>query len=222
MILNSKYEKNIIYPGFILYKNAVDITDYDVDNLVQVYKDSFKFDDKYGTKIKNTLWHLFKIMDKEDEILYLQKIILKFIADYVDTFPEAVHTIQWQEKINIDIDVAGETEYILNPNQSYTKLNKKINNIPFSRQIFLEISIDDQYDGGEVEWLYLPDVNIKKMNKGDILIYPANYLFSRKQSSIISGRKMFLTTFFNGGKDFLYEDEDYDSPNNNLLSSYLL
>lgn len=219
MILNSKYNKNIIMPGVILYENALNILDEDVDTLMKVYENSFYVEEKYGEKIKNIIWHIYKTLNKEDEILYLQKTILKFLAEYVDNFKEAIHVIQWQERITIDIDYPGNPEYIFNPNSSFLN-NKKINNIPFSRQLAVEVCFDDFFDGGENSWTYFPEINFKQ-NKGDILIYPANYLFSRKFSSIISGRRIILTTFFNGGKDFLAEEEEINESQNNLLFSYL-
>lgn len=221
MILNLKYDKKVIGPGVVLYKNAVDITEDDLDNLLQAYQYSFKYSSKYDKTIKNIIWHCYLLMDKKDEISYIQKLILKFMTDYIDTFPESVHSIQWQEKINIDIDVAGEAAYIINPSASFIKENKEIDNIPFTRQIGFELMVDDDFIGGKTSWVYLEKLNEYQLKKGDILIYPANYLFSRKQSSIISGRKMSLSTFFNGGKDFLAEDEAFIDPSDNLLFSYL-
>lgn len=221
MILNLKYNKKVVKPGIILYKNAVQITDEDIEDLLEAYQYSFKYSSKYDKNIKNLVWHAYSLMDKKEEILYIQKLILKFLSDYVDTFPESVHTVQWQEKINIDIDIAGDEGYIFNPSSSFIKEDGSIDNIPFSRQIGVEILIDDNFIGGRTSWLYLEELNDKQLQAGDILIYPANYLFSRKQSSIISGRKISLSTFFNGGKDFLAEDEGFIDPENNLLFSYL-
>lgn len=221
MILNLKYDKQIIGPGVVLYKNAVNISDEDLDNLIKAYQYSFKYSSKYDKTIKNLIWHCYLLMDKKEEILYIQKLILKFMTDYIDTFPESVHTIQWQEKINIDIDVAGNDAYIVNPSASFIKENKEIDNIPFTRQIGFELLVDDDFIGGKNSWIYLKELDDYQLSKGDILIYPANYLFSRKQSSIISGRKMSLSTFFNGGKDFLAEDEAFIDPSDNLLFSYL-
>lgn len=221
MILNLNYNKKILNPGIILYKNAVNIDETDIENLLKVYNYSFKYSSKYDEKIKNIIWHVYSLMDKKDDILYIQNIILKFLSDYIDSFPESVHTIQWQEKISVDINISGEDRYIYNPNASFIKEDKKIDNIPFSRQIVFELLVDDDFTGGKNSWIYFEHLNNEKMQKGDILIYPANYLFSREQSSIISGRKITLSTFFNGGKDFLAEDEGFLPPENNLLFSYL-
>lgn len=221
MILNLNYDKKILNPGIILYNNAVTIEQTDIENLLRVYDYSFKYSSKYDKTIKNIIWHVYTLMDKKDEILYIQNIILKFLSDYIDSFPESIHTIQWQEKINIDINISGEEGFIFNPSSSFIKEDKKIDNLPFSRQIVFELLVDDNCIGGRNSWLYFEHLNDKQMQKGDILIYPANYLFSRKQSSIISGRKIILSTFFNGGKDFLAEDEAFIPPENNLLFSYL-
>jgi hypothetical protein len=77
------------------------------------------------------------------------------------------------------------------------------------------------FEGGHIEWEYLGGIKIKQMQRGAIIFYPSNYLFSKKHHTIISGRKISLTTFFNGGKDFLAEENNTEDADINMLSSYM-
>lgn len=214
-------QQKILYPGIVVYENILDITENDISDIYDTYKHLFEYEEYYElSKVKNTFLYGLNKINKKNLAEKIQKTILSCFARYCDLYEEAIHTIQWQENIFIDVDYAGSQNYTFNPNRSFTE-NDKIKNTPFSRQVCVEVIIDDDYIGGSVEWPYLNNLKIDKIPKGSIIFYPSNYLFSKKHDTIMSGRKIVLTTFFNGGKDFLSEENGLEDEGPNLLSSYM-
>ena len=214
-------EGNILHPGVVLYENVISISEEDIYDLVSLYMHINENTEKYEiSKIKNTFFYGLSKINKKEFAEEIQKSIMYYFAKYCDLYPETTHTIQWQENIYIDVEFAGDQGYIFNPNKSFEDDNKNIKTTPFSRQVVVEMAIDDEHIGGALEWIYLDSPKIEKMTKGSILIYPANYLFSKRHNTIIKGRKVLLTTFLNGGRDFLAEENDLDE-NANLAFSYL-
>lgn len=215
-------KEKILCPGIVLYENVLDITKEDIKSCSTVYDYLNTDEQKYFTKdIKNTFFYGFEKIDKKFFAETVQKSILYYLAKYCDIYEEAIYAIQWQENIFIDIEVSGEQEFIYNTSRSFVDDNKQIRNTPFSRQIAVEVCIDDDYIGGNVELQYFNNFKIDKLSKGSILLYPSNYLFSKVHKSIIKGRKITLTTFFNGGKDFLAEENSLEKYDENFLFSYM-
>ena len=216
---STNVKEKILYPGIVLYENVLNIKKEDIESCALVHKYLSTEEQKVFTKnIKNTFFYGFEKIDKKIFAEGIQKSILYYLAKYCDIYEEAIHTIQWQENIFIDIEVAGEQEFIYNTNRSFIDNNKQIRNTPFSRQISIEVCIDDNYIGGGLEWPYLNQLKINKINKGSILYYPSNYLFSTHHKSILEGRRITLTTFFNGGKDFLAEENGTEESKSQVFS----
>lgn len=213
--------ENILYPGIVLYDKVIKIDSKDIDSILSMYFHTKENYEKYEVaKVKNTFFYALNKINKRDLAENIQKAILYYFAKYCELYPEAIHAIQWQENIFTDVEFAGEQSFIFNPNKSFMDDENNIKNTPFSRQVVVEVCVDDNYSGGSAEWIYLDDVKISNFNKGSILIYPANYLFSKKHNTIMNGRKILLTTFFNGGKDFLSEENALDE-SANLSFSYM-
>jgi hypothetical protein len=211
----------IIYPGIVLYNSAIEISDSDLSDIYSSYQHMSENADKYNElKIKNTFFHALNKINKINLAEKIQKSILHYFAKYCEIYDEVIHTVQWQENIFIDVEYSGENSFIYNPNKSFIE-EGKIKNTPFSRQVAVEVIVDNDYEGGHIEWEYLGGIKIKQMQRGAIIFYPSNYLFSKKHHTIISGRKISLTTFFNGGKDFLAEENNTEDADINMLSSYM-
>lgn len=217
---STNVNEKILYPGIALYENVIHISEDDTESIVaaQDYINS-NFEKYPIVNIKNTFFYSLDKINKKGLAENIQKCILHYFAKYCDLYDEIIHTVQWQENIFIDIEFSGENSFIFNPNRSFAD-NNKIRNTPFSRQVVVEIGVDNSFKGGAFEWPYLKNTRLDKLNKGSILFYPANYLFSKKHNSILSGRKVTLTTFFNGGKDFLAEENGIDE-SKTLLFSYM-
>lgn len=220
----SKYSATeILYPGIVLYNGVYDISSNDIENVISSKGHIDNTTDKYYNGVRNKFFKSFEYLNNVDFAENIQSGILYYFAKYCDLYPEVVHCIQWQENIFIDCLYAGQIESGLF-NSKKSDLNKDgfIKNTPFSRQVAIEISIDDQYNGGGYEWPYLNNVKMNKFTKGSVLFYPADFIYSKKQNLITSGRKIILTTFLNGGKDFLAEENFIsDDEDSNMLFSYM-
>lgn len=214
-------KKEIIFPGIVLYKNFLSFNKTDINDIFLLNEHINKYKDSYEkSSIKNMFFHGLNKINRSDFADRIQKNILLCLADYCNTYEEAIHTIQWQEDISINVHYSGQKDFIYNPNKSFVGDNEIIKNTPFSRQIVVEILVDDNFSGGKSTWPYFSNLELKNYSSGDILLYPANYLFSKNQDAIISGRKISLITVFNGGKDFLAEEDDIEE-NAEIAFSYM-
>jgi hypothetical protein len=170
--------------------------------------------------IKNTLWEAFREADYLDDIKEIQKNILSCSAIYCDEFDEAIHSIQWQEKLDLIVEFAGSEKITFNPSKSSIMNNNKIDQVPFSRQVCVEYFINDDYDGGDIKWKFfnLPEF---KPSRGNILVYPGFFLYTKTVRPILTNKKISIFTSLNGGKDFVSENRSIDIGHNELLFSYM-
>jgi hypothetical protein len=207
-------DKNI--PGLASFDQVLIFSEEEINMFENIFNsDEFKKLNE-SKSIKNSLWNIFYHLDCIELIKKIQKTLLICLAEYSDYYKESIHSIQWQERIDLKILYPGESEYMFNPSKSF---NVK-DNIPFSRQIVAEIGIEDAHHGGKSSWEYF-NVDEKILKSGEIRIYPASYLYSNTTSTILDGRKIYLRTFFNGGKDFISEDESFDGFENIYMFSYM-
>jgi hypothetical protein len=211
----------ILSPGIVLYDNVYTLSKEDIETVVKTHDHINENPEMYPlNKVKNTFFYGLDKIGRRGMAENIQKGIMYYFAKYCDIYEEVIHNIQWQENIYIDIELAGEKDFVYNPNASHEDQDGLVKNTPFSRQVAVEILIDDNYSGGQVEWPYLNNLKIDNWFRGSILFYPANYLFSKTHNTIMKGRKVTLTTFFNGGKDFLAEENGIEE-DSNLVFSYL-
>jgi hypothetical protein len=64
----------------------------------------------------------------------------------------------------------------------------------FPRQISLVYYANDDYEGGELEFIFFNNLKIKP-NAGELVIFPSNYLFVHKVNPITKGEKYAATSF---------------------------
>lgn len=202
--------------GIVTFENAIDVKDIEVNAFLEASKIPNNIDEI----IKNNLWEkMIKINSKEILIKY-QKFMLMALANYCDIYPESIYSIQWQENIEIIVDFPGESEKLFNPSRTFANPDGYVNSVPSNRQLVVETYLDNDYDSGGVTWPYL-NYKMPKPNIGDIVIYPASFFWSRQEKGIIRGRRIYLRSFFNGGKDFFIDDEKFYEPGTELLFSYM-
>ena len=175
---------------------------------------------KNKSENKNTLWEAFNNDNDLDSLKEIQSNILSSVAIYCDNFDEAIHSIQWQERIEVFIDFPGTSEKIFNPSKSYINEDGNIEQVPFSRQICVEYFINDDYEGGNINWLFFDELEFKP-KAGSILVYPGFFLYTKRTRPILRNSKIHLFTSFNGGKDYVAENKSIDLDYNELLFSYM-
>ncbi len=207
---------NNLPPGVAVFKDKFFLSDEDINVFYEIFESEEYNNSLKSLNVKNILWNILYKKNKTDIIKNIQKELLVCLAEYVDLYEESVHTLQWQERIVLNVLNPGEKENLFNPCKS-DNLN---NSIPFSRSLVAEIELNNNYTGGDKKWLYFKDAS-KKNENNCITIYPASFLYSNSTSNIIDGRKIFLRTFFNGGKDFLIKDSLLEDNENAYMFSYL-
>lgn len=200
--------------GFAIFKDAIEVESEDVKLFIAAEKN------RSNNPVKNYLWKFFNKLGKDDILNKYQKVMLNALATYCDLFPESVYSLQWQEDIEVVVDYPGSDSRVINPVR--TKLNKDgyINSVPSNRQVVIELVLDSNYEGGSISWEYL-ECTYDKITQGSILVYPASFFWTKTEKGIISGRRVYLRSYFNGGKDFFVEDEGFYKPGTELLFSYM-
>ena len=167
--------KNI--PGLASFNQALTFSKDEIKMFESIFNsDEFKKLNE-SKNIKNSLWNIFYNIDSIELIKKIQKTLLICLAEYSDYYKESIHSIQWQERIDLKILYPGESENIFNPSKSF---NVK-DDIPFTRQIVAEIGIADAHHGGKSSWEYF-DADQETLKSGEIRIYPASYLYSNTLS----------------------------------------
>lgn len=215
MTINSSFQD--ILPGVLLFESdsSPDYTDKFIKAFEYIQSNNLEQE-----LVKNSLWEIFNSNNDIESLKEIQSNILSSIALYCDHFDEAIHSIQWQEKIRIIIDGPGTPEKIFNPSRSYIDKDGFIEQIPFSRQICVEYFINDDYEGGGINWRFF-DYPELKPKTGDILVYPGLFLYTKVSRPILKNTKVSLFTSFNGGKDYVSENASVDLGHNELFFSYM-
>lgn len=204
------------YNGIVIFNNVINVDLEDVENFIEANN----FPNNKEKIIKNSLWQKMYELNHKDTLSKYQKAMMTALANYCDIYPESIYSIQWQEDINIIVDLPGESEKIFNPSKPTEKEDGYINSVPSNRQLVVELYLNNEYESGSVSWPYVK-YKLPKINNGDIVIYPASFFWSRKEKGIIKGKRIYLRSFFNGGKDFFVDDESFYRPGTELLFSYM-
>lgn len=219
--LSLNYDSNPsnINHGVLLFKNAFSLDEEDVKLIDSIYYKNLELDKDYKKHMKNSIFQALKNNDKEYLIKDIQKIVLNCLAKYCDFYPESIHSVQWQDSYEIIINEPGEEKSVFNPCSSFIE-DKKIYLPPFSRQIVAEICLQDTTNKDHLNFVYLSNDKNPSISSGDIIFYPANFLWSKNEGGIIEGRSIYLRTFFNGGKD-IDSEELVEKENTDIFSSYM-
>lgn len=215
MTINSNFQD--ILPGVLIFES--DLSFGSTDKFIQAHE-HIKNNQSEEELVKNSLWDIFNDRNDLESLKEIQSNILSSVALYCDHFDEAIHSIQWQEKIKIFVDGPGTPEKTFNPSRSTVDSDGFIDQVPFSRQICVEYFINDDYDGGLIEWGFF-DYPEFKPHAGNILVYPGFFLYTKRSRPILKNTKVSLFTSFNGGKDYVSENRSIDLGHNELLFSYM-
>lgn len=206
-----------LMPGAILFESEGIEADYNTLISAKKYIDE---NEKLRDETKNVLWDAFHKQNNLDYIKQIQSNILSCLALYCDIYDEAIHSLQWQESIDIMISNPGEPAAVFNPSRSRMLGENEIDPVPFSRQICVEYFVNDDYDGGAYSWKFF-DVKNFKPKSGNILVYPGFFLYTKESKPVIRNKKVVLFTSFNGGKDYVSENRAIDLGHNELMFSYM-
>lgn len=161
--------------------------------------------------------------------LYLHKVLMKGLAEYLKKYPllqrdihyiEAYRLIYYQSgnymSLHTDQSYAGDHSFNNGslPHQSREEGGRPepadgLENINMLRTICCIQHLSDssdgedaewgEFDGGEVSWPYATDKTFTPQ-KGDMLIYPANFLYAHEVDRILSGHRISNLNCISHGK----------------------
>ena len=209
--------------GIVEFAGAVEVTEEDIESFKRAKEHQTIIDNNIKDNntlrvIKNTAWVAYGEQDRHI-LKSFQSKILTALAMYCDIYTEAIHPIQWQEKIQLDVLSSGNSYVNKNNVASVAGKDYVIDNTPFSRQVIVMLFLNDDYQGGELYWNYFKDLTYKPKS-GTILIMPASFMWTHSAKTILKGERYSLFTAFHGGKD--YEGESYEEEQQeNLMLTYM-
>ena len=214
----------LIAAGIALWRNAFEIE----DGFAEEYF-AYRFEQSRGVSwrgdkalVKENLMHYesgasplrvgnhsldetFTESNKYDSYsLYLHKVLMKGLKDYLKTYPVLQKDIHFIENYRLVYYQPGDymrlhSDQSWSGNEGRSEPADLIENENGLRTIcciqHLSSSSDGEdpewgeFDGGEVSWPYVTDKSFMPQ-QGDMLIYPANFLYSHQVDRVLSGHRI--------------------------------
>jgi hypothetical protein len=78
--------------------------------------------------------------------------------------------------------------------QFYAEHTDASSAFPFQRAVSCSFAINDDYDGGE--WSFFGGAHTQRLNAGDAILFPSNFLFPHSIRPVISGVRYSVVTWF--------------------------
>ena len=238
-----------LFPGIGLWRDAFEISDGYADvlwkNRYKEERGESWVDDREGHRHNYEITGPIRIrnfpegglVDSEDDkyIFMLQDVMMKCLLEYMKEYPTSFQDIQWQEAHRLLYYFPGANmgthsdntpgEHFTGPNRTGKSYRDLVapKRILCALQFMSEWVPDDEpegdaFTGGEVSWPYVGATH--EPQKGDILIYPANFIYSHNVSPVLAGHRIAnLTCFCQGDIPDFSSHYGIDHPTTNFPGS---
>ncbi len=133
----------------------------------------------------NEFWNKIKY-ELTSRLIYVMK-------QYYSRFDEEIYHLN---KLHKELIIENITlkKYLPNKGKTATKCDFKINDDKYYRILTYVFYLNDTYSAGE----YIFENGIKiKPNKGAIILYPSDWMFSHREEQILSDSKYIITGWIN-------------------------
>lgn len=185
------YEKHILAPGIVLYKTGVDIASEIKDDIISLvpseeWKEAHVVNpETYEGQIHDSRkCHDFVLFDHNDELKALYQKIDNWIAPAYRDFSEQYYV----EQTTSDM-------YLILRYENLGKFDSHVDDGgKFPRTISLSAYINDEYEGGELEFAHF---NIKhKPEIGDIIIFSSAFPYMHSVAPVTSGTRYAVVNWY--------------------------
>jgi len=122
-----------------------------------------------------------KIID-DGLFICASSVLNKYVENYKDF-----------TKINIEKD-EGYTLLRYQAAQFYAEHTDASSDIPFQRAVSCSFAVNDDYEGGE--WSFFGGAHTQRLNAGDAILFPSNFLFPHSIRPVVSGLRYSVVTWF--------------------------
>ena len=214
-----------LVPAVGLWRNTFDISDEDVltiwENRYAAERDESWKNDREGHRHNYEISGPIRVRNftdggltdsKEDKhLLMLHKVMMECLLEYMKEYPTSFLDIQWQEANRLLYYFPGAAmgthsdntpgTHWSGPNQTGRKYKDLVapQRILCALQFMSDWVPDDEpeenaFTGGEISWPFVGATH--EPRKGDVLIYPANFVYSHTVSPVLAGYRIVNLTCF--------------------------
>lgn len=164
-------------PGIVVYKNAIKDLDYLLTLMKKVNYNKINGGRDVDISYINEDTLDTTLLDIQE---ILESSLDKCLSDYCEKYAiEGIIPEDWQ------LVRYGEGQ------QFVTHLDENYDN---PRTVSLTMYLNDDYTGGELEYVWFNKVYSPE--PGDIIIFPSNYIFSHKVHKVLSGIRYAVVRFY--------------------------
>jgi hypothetical protein len=96
-------------------------------------------------------------------------------------------------EVNVEKD-EGYTLLRYQTTQFYAEHTDAAGYIPFQRAVSCSFAVNDDYEGGE--WSFFGGTYTQRLNAGDAILFPSNFLFPHSIRPVVSGVRYSIVTWF--------------------------
>jgi hypothetical protein len=189
-----------------IINNVIKNTDFIISNIENECKENRIHWEKSKTiKRDDEYVQMSKDIQDNNNIRQSSQINITHFAEKNNIHCQKIHSqilqnvspliVQYMTENNIDTKSFLEGFYLLKY-KIKDKFDYHVDGLPGStRFLSLLIYLNDSYYGGELEF---NNFNLKiKPEKGSVIIFPSNFAFSHRSTSISDGTKYIITSFLN-------------------------
>ena len=169
--------KEELSPGIVVYKEAIKDRTYLLDLMKKV-----KYDEIGGARDVGICY--IKDNSTDINLLDIEEILEASLSECLEDY---------QTKYTVDGVIPEDWQLVRygEGQQFTTHLDENYDN---PRTISLTMYINDDYTGGELEYVWFNKTY--RPDPGDIIIFPSNYIFSHKVHKVLSGTRYVVVRFY--------------------------
>jgi len=214
---SSCFDREILAPGIVIYKNNYVITQKDLNLLDQQCEDAlsrmytFMYDDDGNLEYAvNRSFHKMlpehidrtsiRITENLDPVLVgqIEQSISNVLLDYIDLYPDLLRSIWWRSMGHFCVYKTGANLGLHSDNDvNYRPKTEPIDQGATRHTLSCTTVLNDDFQGGDLYFEYY-DLTVSP-KAGDIVFFPSNYLATHCVQEVTEGVRYSYVSFYGHG-----------------------
>ena len=211
-------EPKEIVPGVWAWENCIDVPDGIIDSMnteVDEWKRQIQEEGKkqgqYETAGASGYTGPIRFSPEEDFVekvnhQYLSQVqnnVLNKIGAYIEMYPDVKEEIGWFESYQYisykppkHMKYHSDNHAVRNPETGFMYVT------PYLRRITALTYLNDDFDGGALDFRYWQEYGPYKPPAGTVVIMPSGFLWSHATTPLLNGRKVAFLVAINSGTNY--------------------